>query len=102
VFGQRIVIINSAEVATDLLDRRGAIYSSRPVLQMGGEMVGWKETFILLRYGERLRNSRRLAHQLFGTQKTVKQFHSVMDREGQKYLARVVKNPDRFLEYIQK
>jgi hypothetical protein len=35
-----MIIVNSVEVAIELLDKRGAIYSDRPIVQMGGEMVG--------------------------------------------------------------
>jgi hypothetical protein len=33
-FGQRIVVLNDARMARDLLDRRSALYSSRPHLNM--------------------------------------------------------------------
>jgi hypothetical protein len=32
IFGQVIVVLNSAEAAKDLLEKRSAIYSDRPVL----------------------------------------------------------------------
>ena len=32
VLGQRLVIINSYKAAKDLLDKRGEIYSDRPVV----------------------------------------------------------------------
>jgi hypothetical protein len=35
VLGQPIIIIGSAKVAVDLLDKRSAIYSDRPVCTMG-------------------------------------------------------------------
>ena len=38
VFGSTMIIVNDREVAVDLLDKRSAIYSSRPVLTFGGEM----------------------------------------------------------------
>ena len=30
IAGQNILVLNTKKIATDLLDRRGAIYSSRP------------------------------------------------------------------------
>jgi hypothetical protein len=38
IFGQGIVFINTAEVAEELLDKRGAIYSDKPNLVMCGEL----------------------------------------------------------------
>jgi hypothetical protein len=39
VLGQHIIIINSIEVARELLDRRSAIYSDRPFIQANEEYV---------------------------------------------------------------
>jgi hypothetical protein len=36
--GQSIVVLNSAQAAVDLLDKRGAIYSDRPRFVMFVEM----------------------------------------------------------------
>ncbi|PPQ97133.1 hypothetical protein CVT26_000618 [Gymnopilus dilepis] len=38
VLGQGVLFLNKAEVAFDLLDRRGAVYSSKPRLIMVGEL----------------------------------------------------------------
>jgi hypothetical protein len=39
VLGQHIIIINSIEVARELLDRRSAIYSDRPFIKTNEEYV---------------------------------------------------------------
>lgn len=38
VFGSTMIIVNDRDVAVDLLDKRSAIYSCRPVLTFGGEL----------------------------------------------------------------
>lgn len=38
VFRQGIVFLSSADAASDLLDKRGAIYSDRPKLKMVGDL----------------------------------------------------------------
>ena len=38
ILGRDIVFINSAKAASDLLDKRGAIYSGKPRLVMVGEL----------------------------------------------------------------
>ncbi len=68
-------------MAISMLDKKSSIYSDRPVIGMGGELVGWKNTMIFMSYGTRFRNGRRLAHQLFGNSVNIKQF-SADDREG--------------------
>ena len=38
VFGSTLIIVNDRDVAFELMDRRSATYSDRPVLTFGGEM----------------------------------------------------------------
>jgi hypothetical protein len=80
LLGQRMLIINSSKVAGDLLgksmsyldavvvltgqspDKKSSIYSDRPVLMMGTELVGWRDALGMAPYGERFRDLRRLMH----------------------------------------
>jgi hypothetical protein len=39
--GQPIIILNSLKACEDLLEKRSAIYSGRPVLQFAGEMYAY-------------------------------------------------------------
>jgi hypothetical protein len=39
IAGQSIMILNSQKVAADLLDRRSAIYSDRPLFVVAGELM---------------------------------------------------------------
>lgn len=41
VLGQPIIILNSLKACEDLLEKRSAIYSGRPVLQFAGEMYAY-------------------------------------------------------------
>ena len=38
VFGQKIIIVNDAQIAFDLFEKKSSIYSDRPTLVFGGEM----------------------------------------------------------------
>ena len=38
VFGQGLLFLNTYEVAIDLLERKGSIYSDKPPLVMAGEL----------------------------------------------------------------
>ncbi|KAJ6531004.1 cytochrome P450 [Mycena vulgaris] len=72
VFGQTMIIVNSLKVAEDLLDVRGANFADRPVIPM----------------------ERKLFHQLFGSNATIKQFVPLLSSEIQKFLKNIVLNPD--------
>ncbi|KAF8165086.1 cytochrome P450 [Crassisporium funariophilum] len=102
VLGQPLIIINSAKIAMDMLDKKSAIYSDRPVLQMAGELVGWKNTLVLLPYGDRFRRYRRLFHSLIGSQAAVKRFFPSEELEARRFLRRVLRKPDDLAALIRK
>ncbi|KAF8803765.1 cytochrome P450 [Phlegmacium glaucopus] len=102
VLGQPIIIINSAKVANDMLDKKSVIYSDRPVLQMAGELVGWKHTLVLLPYGPRFRRYRRLFHSLIGSQAVVKRFFPGEELEARRFLRRVLTKPDDLAVHVRK
>ncbi|KAJ3563542.1 hypothetical protein NP233_g8875 [Leucocoprinus birnbaumii] len=64
-FGQSIVVLNDSQMARDLLDKRSAIYSSRPRMNMLMDVVGVDYLFGSLPYGEEWRSSRRLFQQYY-------------------------------------
>ena len=43
----------------DLFDKKSAIYSDRPKLWMGGELIGYSKTLVLAPYANRFRSYRR-------------------------------------------
>ncbi|KIY48547.1 cytochrome P450 [Fistulina hepatica ATCC 64428] len=47
--GKNIVVLNSHEAASELLERRSAIYSSRPAF-VTMEIMGWEHTLVFLPY----------------------------------------------------
>lgn len=102
VFGQQMIILNSAKTASDLLDKKGSIYSDRPRMEMGGELVGWKNTLVLVGYGERFRNYRRLFHQLIGSHDSMSQFNHVEEIETHKFLKRLLCSPQNLAEHVRR
>lgn len=102
VFGQQMIIINSAQVATEMLAKKGSIYSNRPIIQMGGEMVGWKNTLVLVPYGDRFRNYRKLSHQLIGSHASMSQFHPIEEAETHKFLKRLLAKPDDLAGHVRR
>src|SRR5260221_12754612 len=97
-----LIILNSAKMSIDILDKKSAIYSDRPVLQMAGELVGWKNTLVLLPYGDRFRRYRRLFHSLIGTQSMIKRFYPSEESEARKFLRRILAKPDDLAAHVRK
>ncbi|TFK32278.1 cytochrome P450 [Crucibulum laeve] len=102
VFGQQFIILSSAKAAIDMLDKKSSIYSDRPVMQMGGELVGWKNTLVLVPYGDRFRNYRKLFHQLIGSHSAMEQFHPVEEKETHRFLKRLLSKPNDLAEHVRK
>ena len=57
---QDIIMLGTAQSASDLLDKRGNIYSNRPKLIMGGECLSKGLRLLLMPYDARYRNHQRL------------------------------------------
>ena len=97
-----MIILNSSKTAIDLLDKRSAIYSNRPILMMGGEIIGWKQTMALVQYGPQFREYRKFVGKWIGTRASTERFAPLMEKESAKFLARVTADPDSLVHQIRK
>ncbi|XP_006455052.1 hypothetical protein AGABI2DRAFT_209318 [Agaricus bisporus var. bisporus H97] len=66
VFNQPIIVINDVQVAQELLEKRSAIYSSRPQVRILSEGIGMNRFFAIMPYGDEWRAQRRMFQQYFG------------------------------------
>ncbi|KIJ34803.1 hypothetical protein M422DRAFT_34906 [Sphaerobolus stellatus SS14] len=101
IFGRNIIVLNSAEVAFELLHRRSAIYSDRPNLPMGGDLVGWNRGLSLTPYGEQFRFRRKLLHQVFSPRPVVAHFPALERNVKNLLILRLLKTPERFADHIR-
>lgn len=102
ILGRHIVVLNSVKVAVELLDKKSSKYSDRPILPMGGELVGWKHALPLLPYGNLFRESRKQFHRAVGTRAALKAYHPIRKQEFHKFLKRLNENPDDFALHIRR
>ena len=102
VLGQEMVILNSSKAAVDLLDKRSVIYSDRPIVVMGGEIVGWNRSLALTQYGPRFRDYRKYMSKLIGTRAGMERFTPLQERETAKFVARVMADPGSLVHQIRK
>ncbi|KAL4079445.1 cytochrome P450 [Scleroderma citrinum] len=101
IFGQHIIFLNSVEAAVEMLDKKSAKYSDRPVLQMAGELIGCKGSLPLLPYGDRFRETRKQFHRVIGTRTTMEAYHDIKAVEVHKFLKRVLADPERLAIHIR-
>ncbi|CCM03391.1 uncharacterized protein FIBRA_05521 [Fibroporia radiculosa] len=94
LLGRRMVIINSAKVAVEMLDKKSTIYSNRPKFIVAGEMVGWETIGSMIQYGPRYRDTRRLYSQLMGSREKVNGLKSQVELASRKFLLRLLRKPE--------
>ncbi|KAG7085838.1 hypothetical protein E1B28_003375 [Marasmius oreades] len=101
LLGQPMIIINSADIMAEL-DKKGTLYSDRPRLEMGGELVGYSRALALMPYGDRFRAYRRHFSRIIGTPKATSKYNALEEAETHKFLQRVAKNPDGLPQHLRK
>lgn len=102
MLGQSYVILNSAKHAVELLDKKSSIYSCRPIIPVGGELVGWNRTLVLLPYGNKFREYRRLIFQLIGSKKNMERFTPLVESRTRDFISQVYQEPTKLVNHIQK
>ncbi|KIJ70462.1 hypothetical protein HYDPIDRAFT_79110 [Hydnomerulius pinastri MD-312] len=101
VLGQHIVVLNSVKTAMDLLDKKSSSYSDRPVLPMGGELVGWKNTLVLLPYGDRFREYRKNFARVIGSRAAMDSYHPIEEIETHRFLQRILAKPAELQGHVR-
>ncbi|KAG1836949.1 cytochrome P450, partial [Suillus subalutaceus] len=80
ILGIGLIIINSETIARELLDRRSANFSTRPVI-CTNELAGLAFNTVLLPYGETLRRHRKIFHQVLRAEVSVS-YHNMYFRHA--------------------
>lgn len=103
VLGRTMIIVNSFAIADALLNRKGSIYSDRPVLPMATELAGWDRTIALLRSGDRHRYFRAMYQKVMGTEEAAQKFHPLIEDETLKSIRRILAEhgPDDILKHVR-
>ncbi|KAG1756032.1 cytochrome P450 [Suillus lakei] len=101
VLGQHIFVLNSVKTAMDMLDNKSTVYSDRPILPVGGELIGWKNIMPLLPYGDHLRRYRKYFHRVIGSRAAVNVYSQVEEIETRRFLKRVFTKPDQLQAHVR-
>ncbi|KAG2115720.1 cytochrome P450 [Suillus discolor] len=88
VLGIDLIIINSETIAQDLLDKRSANYSSRPVFH-ANEKAGVALLTPMYPYGETLRQHRRIFHQVLKAEASVS-YHEIYSRHANRLVVNLL------------
>ncbi|KAL5520727.1 hypothetical protein ACEPAF_2729 [Sanghuangporus sanghuang] len=99
IFGTRYFFVNSYEVALDLFEKRGNIYSTRPFNSML-ELEEWIWFTVMMPYGDEHRKSRQQLHRYF-QQNAVSDYHEVQTMCTQKLLLGMLEDPTKYADHIR-
>ncbi|KAF8641537.1 hypothetical protein AX16_009914 [Volvariella volvacea WC 439] len=100
MFGQPWIVVNDFQIAVDLLEKRGFIYSNRPISPMG-EMMGWHDGMAFLQYGDRLKAFRRHFQKIMGNPAALHRFDEIEEQESQRFARRLLNKPEGFLRHVE-
>ncbi|KAF8657593.1 hypothetical protein AX16_002174 [Volvariella volvacea WC 439] len=100
LFGKPWLILNSYSTAVELLDKRGALYSNRPVWQMA-ELTGLDSAMAFLQNNDRLREYRKFFMKVMGNTTVLKKYNLIEEEESQRFARRLLANPEGFLTHVE-
>jgi cytochrome P450 len=102
--GTHVIILNSPENTSALLDSKNAPSSDRPSMYFAGNMVGWDKIFTMLRDGPRLKTTRRLVAQEIGSRAEITRFVPQIEAQTYAFILKVLDNPSAEMlpRYIRK
>ncbi|RDW64567.1 cytochrome P450 [Aspergillus mulundensis] len=98
--GQRLIILNDAKAAHELLEKRSLIYSDRPGSPFAS-LCGMGDTVLMQGYGKRLRTYRQYIHHEIGTHHAVTRFNQSQDTEVRRFLIRLLETPEHLHEHAR-
>ncbi|PPQ90245.1 hypothetical protein CVT25_013004 [Psilocybe cyanescens] len=98
VANKHIVLINSQEMAAELLDRTST--ADRPLLLMAGELMGFDASIAFIGYGERWRTYRRISNKVMSVS-SVKMYSETLAREAIRLVSTLLDDPHSYSEQIR-
>ncbi|KAF5007397.1 hypothetical protein FDECE_6283 [Fusarium decemcellulare] len=102
VFGQTLIIINDARIASELLDKRSLTNSDRPKQVFSGDMVGWGYSLAFSQNGPRFRTYRKNFSRIIGSKSAAGQYNNLQEAEVAHFLLHVRDNPDQLVDHIKR
>ncbi|KAK0236120.1 cytochrome P450 [Armillaria nabsnona] len=97
--GHPTVVINSAQAANDLLEKRSGNYSDRPDFTMT-KLAGWGHNMAFMRYSDWWRMHRRMFHQYFQP-RAVPAYYPAQMEATSVLLQQLHKSPHAFVHHVR-
>jgi cytochrome P450 len=99
--GNRHVVVSTEKIANDLLRGRGNIYSSRPHLPMGAELLSHNLRPVLLPYNDLWRKGRKLMHS-FSSETIAPAYEPIQLLESSRLLKDLLADPNNYEKWFER
>ncbi|KIJ64542.1 hypothetical protein HYDPIDRAFT_132510 [Hydnomerulius pinastri MD-312] len=100
-FGRPVVVLNSADIAHELLDKRSALYSYRPQMAMANEVIGWKFSLTSMDYSEKSKRQRRYM-QSYLQKSRLAECYPMQLKEAHILLDELLNDPSDWKKHLQR
>ncbi|KAF8917175.1 cytochrome P450 [Mucidula mucida] len=100
ICGQTVIIVNSIEIARELLERRSTVYSDRPTFGMLNDVMKWDWNFPFMHYSDHWRLCRKTFHQPFNM-KQVDTYQPVQPKASVFLLRSMLDAPEEFFGHVR-
>ncbi|KZS91954.1 cytochrome P450 [Sistotremastrum niveocremeum HHB9708] len=94
-FGTSLIAISNLKYFNELFDKRGAIYSERPVFTMAGELMSMDQVTTWMSYTKSLRTHRKVDLQALKPE-AVQKYHKLQEFAAAIYLQSLAEDPLNF------
>ena len=101
VMGQTIIIIHDAKIAFELMEKRSAIHSSRPVMYFAAQMCGFEKWISFQPHNDLTRAYRKDMHSVVGTKSGVASHSQLQETEIRRYLLRIFRSPEGTVQHLK-
>ncbi|KIM46552.1 hypothetical protein M413DRAFT_24257 [Hebeloma cylindrosporum] len=99
--GNPVIVVNTHEVATDLMERRSNIYGSRPRLIMASEILTGGVVVGFIAYGELWKKLRKAGHEGLNV-RAVDKYKPMQEVEAAAVVADIIKDPNHWLDHFKR
>ncbi|CAE6411307.1 unnamed protein product [Rhizoctonia solani] len=95
ILGHKLLVLNSIEAASEILDKRSALYSDRPIIPMVTDpaLMGWSKLVSMVGYNDLWRHYRRIMNNWLNV-RAVGQFNDLQERQARLLLQRLLNATD--------
>ncbi|KAL5324127.1 hypothetical protein ACEPPN_008670 [Leptodophora sp. 'Broadleaf-Isolate-01'] len=95
------IVLSSPTAVKDLLDKKSNIYSSRPEMYLGHDIVGLGRRFVTMKYGPMWRSVHKMMHNTLNV-KTAVAYIPYQDLENKNMMMAFLDYPEDFLKHVRR